>query len=83
MMDKLNIVDITKTIRLEKIARVYSWVVSDGRKFSVKRLSRTQRNIKIMFQCAKGDKTIQEIAKENPNDAILGQTIRTIIYKME
>jgi len=42
-MDKLNIVDITKTIRLEKIARVYSWVVSDGRKFSAKRLSRTQR----------------------------------------
>jgi hypothetical protein len=26
---------------------------------------------------------LQEIAKENPNDAILGQTIRTIIYQME
>jgi hypothetical protein len=58
-------VDIIKTIRLEKIARVYSWVVSDRRKFSAKRLSRTQRNIKIMFQCARGDKTIREIAKEN------------------
>jgi predicted DNA-binding protein YlxM (UPF0122 family) len=65
MMDKLNRVDIIKTIRLEKIARVYSWVVSDRRKFSAKRLSRTQRNIKIMFQCARGDKTIREIAKEN------------------
>jgi hypothetical protein len=64
-MDKLNTVDIIKTIRLEKIARVYSWVVSDRRKFSAKRLSRTQRNIKIMFQCARGDKTIREIAKEN------------------
>jgi len=25
---------------------------------------------------------LKEIAKENPNDGLLGQTIRTIIYQM-